>query len=106
MLKIWLRRVLGAFGLAAATTLALAPQAAEARGAPALWSVSDADTTVYLFGTIHLLPENFKWRTAKFDKAVAGSNEPGSPEARVVRVVSNRPRLKDSPSSSVRIAWR
>lgn len=75
MLKIWLRRVLGAFGLAAATTLALAPQAAEARGAPALWSVSDADTTVYLFGTIHLLPENFKWRTAKFDKAVAGSNE-------------------------------
>ncbi len=23
---------------------------------PAMWKVSDADTTIYLFGTIHLLP--------------------------------------------------
>jgi uncharacterized protein YbaP (TraB family) len=42
---------------------------------PALWEVSDADTTVYLFGTIHLLPDNFQWRTAKFDDALAGSKE-------------------------------
>jgi uncharacterized protein YbaP (TraB family) len=73
MLKSVLRRLAGAF--VAAASLLLLPQAAEAKGAPALWSVSDADTTVYLFGTIHLLPEKYAWRTAKFDQAVAGSNE-------------------------------
>jgi len=40
-----------------------------------MWSVSDADTTVYLFGTIHLLPDKYHWRTARFDQAIAGSNE-------------------------------
>jgi uncharacterized protein YbaP (TraB family) len=42
---------------------------------PALWSVSDADTTVYLFGTIHLLPDNYQWRTPKFEQAVGGSQQ-------------------------------
>ena len=73
MLKTMLRRIAGAF--VAAASLAFLPQAAEAKGAPALWSVSDADTTVYLFGTIHLLPDKYSWRTARFDQAVAGSNE-------------------------------
>ena len=52
--------------LGAAPADARAPQTAR----PALWAVSDADTTIYLFGTIHLLPENYQWRTAKFDQAV------------------------------------
>ena len=34
---------------------------------PALWSVSDADTTIYLFGTIHALRPGLPW----FDGAVA-----------------------------------
>ena len=42
---------------------------------PALWSVSDADTTVYLFGTIHLLPDNYQWRTSKVEQAVVGSQQ-------------------------------
>jgi uncharacterized protein YbaP (TraB family) len=46
---------------------------ASARGRPALWQVSDRDTTVYLFGTIHLLPKDYAWRTPAFDKAIAGS---------------------------------
>jgi hypothetical protein len=50
---------------------ARAPQQAR----PALWEVSDADTTVYLFGTIHLLPTGYQWRTPKFDEALSGSNE-------------------------------
>jgi hypothetical protein len=37
--------------------------------------VSDADTTVYLFGTIHLLPENYQWRTAKLDEVMGGSQQ-------------------------------
>ena len=42
---------------------------------PALWAVSDADTTIYLFGTIHLLPDKYQWRTAKFDQAIEGSQQ-------------------------------
>jgi uncharacterized protein YbaP (TraB family) len=75
MLKRWIRKVAVAAGIAATAVTALLPQAADAKGAPAMWSVSDADTTVYLFGTIHLLPADYKWRTPKFDQAIAGSNE-------------------------------
>ena len=78
MLKSLLRRAFAALGLpvlvaGSAVSAAPAPSAHVAR--PALWAVSDADTTVYLFGTIHLLPPNYKWRTAKFDQAVAGSQQ-------------------------------
>jgi uncharacterized protein YbaP (TraB family) len=66
-------RRLTAFGALAAT--ACATPAAEARPAsPALWKVADADTTIYLFGTIHLLPSNLKWRSAEFDKAAASAD--------------------------------
>lgn len=75
MLKSFGRRLLGALGIATITGAALAPQAAAAKPAPALWSVSDADTTVYLFGTIHLLPEKYQWRTPALQKAVDGSQE-------------------------------
>lgn len=42
---------------------------------PAMWKVADADTTLYLFGTHHILPDGFRWRTARFDKVVAGADE-------------------------------
>jgi uncharacterized protein YbaP (TraB family) len=60
--------------LAAALALSAAPSAA-APARPALWAVADADTTIYLFGTIHLLPQDYKWRTARFDHAVNGSDQ-------------------------------
>jgi len=77
MLKSLLRRAVAAFGI---SLLSLGSAASAATPAtqvahPALWAVSDADTTVYLFGTIHLLPSNYKWRTSKFDEAVAGSQQ-------------------------------
>jgi uncharacterized protein YbaP (TraB family) len=67
-----IKRGLAALGLA---SLAIAPTATEARTSrgPALWQVSDKDTTVYLFGTIHLLPRDSRWRTPKFDQAVSKS---------------------------------
>ena len=75
MLKSFVRRVCAVLGLSllvgAVPAEARAPQVAR----PALWEVSDPDTTIYLFGTIHLLPDNLQWRTAKFDEAVAGSQE-------------------------------
>jgi uncharacterized protein YbaP (TraB family) len=69
--------------VAAATALALtgcaaqpAAQSAGTSGArPAMWRVADADTTIYLFGTIHMLPEGQTWRTAAFDEALAGADE-------------------------------
>ena len=67
-------RRLAAFGAIAATACASAP-AAEAKPArPAMWKVADADTTIYLFGTIHLLPSDLKWRSAAFDQAAASSD--------------------------------
>lgn len=38
--------------------------------APAIWKLSDEDTTIYLFGTIHLLPAGFDWRSPQFDAIV------------------------------------
>ena len=75
MLKSLFRRAATAFGLAGLLVSSPAATRAPQAGRPALWEVADRDTTVYLFGTIHLLPDNFQWRTAKFDKAVQGSNE-------------------------------
>ena len=36
---------------------------------PALWKLSDADTTIYLFGTIHALPHGYQWRDGALDDA-------------------------------------
>ena len=41
---------------------------------PAMWRVSDGDTTVYLLGSIHLLPPNINWRTPLIDRAIATSD--------------------------------
>ncbi len=41
---------------------------------PALWEVSDPDTKIYLFGTIHLLPKNYGWRTRVVDRAIASAD--------------------------------
>jgi hypothetical protein len=66
-------RKLAAFGAIAATACA-APAAEAKPAAPALWKVADSDTTIYLFGTIHLLPKGTQWRSPTFDKAASGSD--------------------------------
>lgn len=70
-----LRRGFAAISLALLAFTTAVPASAKTAPSPALWAVSDADTTVYLFGTIHLLPENYAWRTPRFDQAVAGSQQ-------------------------------
>ena len=67
-------RRLTAFGAIAATACASAPAADTKPASPALWKVADHDTTIYLFGTIHLLPSNLKWRSAAFDQAAASAD--------------------------------
>jgi uncharacterized protein YbaP (TraB family) len=56
----------------ALSLLLLLPAAALAK--PALWVVKDADTTIYLFGTVHLLPNDTDWRYPVLDKALAASD--------------------------------
>ena len=58
----------------AASACAAAPAAAPPAASPALWKVADEDTTIYLFGTIHLLPKETKWRSPAFDQVAAGSD--------------------------------
>jgi len=41
---------------------------------PAMWRVSDGDTTIYLLGSIHLLPPNISWRTPLIERAIAMSD--------------------------------
>jgi len=68
----WFQRGLAAIGIvtaASCTTPAPVPQAPR----PALWKVADADTTVYLFGTIHLLPSDASWQSPALRDAVARS---------------------------------
>jgi uncharacterized protein YbaP (TraB family) len=75
MLTTLFRRAAAALGLAGLFIVAPAAARAPTSGHPALWEVSDPDTTIYLFGTIHLLPEHFQWRTAKFDQAMQSSQQ-------------------------------
>lgn len=42
-----------------------------ASAAPALWKVSDANSSVWLFGSIHLLPPGTEWRTETFDSLIS-----------------------------------
>ncbi|HEX8514351.1 MAG TPA: TraB/GumN family protein [Allosphingosinicella sp.] len=68
----WLRLVLaGLLPLAASAVEAKPAKAAK----PAMWKVADSDTTVYLFGTIHLLPKGQSWRTPAMDSALAAADE-------------------------------
>lgn len=38
---------------------------------PALWRIQDADSTIYLFGTVHLLRPDLDWRSEKVNAAFA-----------------------------------
>lgn len=53
------------------------PQPALAAGTPhpALWKISDHDTTIYLFGTIHALPAGMEWLNGLVEQALQSSQE-------------------------------
>ena len=44
--------------------------AATAQAKPLLWSVKQGNTTIYLFGTVHLLPSDTDWMSSKLDDAL------------------------------------
>jgi uncharacterized protein YbaP (TraB family) len=43
--------------------------------APAMWKLADDDTTIYIFGTYHVLPQGFRWRTPLLDTVIAETDE-------------------------------
>jgi len=45
-------------------------KATTGNGSPAMWTFSDDDTTVYLFGTVHLLKPDLEWRSPALDAAL------------------------------------
>ena len=57
--------------LAPLVLLAAAP--AQPQAHPALWKLADADTTIYLFGTIHILPAGTNWMDPAIKRAVDGA---------------------------------
>ena len=86
-----LRSTLGAaLGLGMAAALVLNPAPAFARaapaapaapavqdaagGGPALWVVRDADSTLYLFGTVHVLRPTTLWRWVAIEEAFESSD--------------------------------
>lgn len=52
-----------------AASICLAPVYAEDAAAPALWKLKDADSEIYLFGTVHMLDPNLSWHSAKVNDA-------------------------------------
>jgi hypothetical protein len=42
---------------------------------PAIWLLHDEDTKIYMFGTIHMLPPGFKWRSPALEAAVKEADE-------------------------------
>jgi uncharacterized protein YbaP (TraB family) len=65
------KRLIPAAALAVA--LHFAPTAAQA--APGLWVVHSNNTTVYLFGTVHMLPVSTHWQSASIEHAMDLSDE-------------------------------
>src|SRR6266850_548863 len=49
--------------------------AVAAKAEPAMWVIRDRDSTIYLIGTIHLLPHETEWNASKITKTVAESSE-------------------------------
>lgn len=56
-----------------ATAPAKAPEADIAK--PALWRMSDSDTTIWLFGSVHVLSPDIRWFEGPVAKAFAKSDE-------------------------------
>ena len=75
--------LLGALWLAGPAQAAPAPAArapaaaAQPQGEPhpAIWLLSDADTRIYLFGTVHVLSPTLRWRSATFDRIARSAQE-------------------------------
>jgi uncharacterized protein YbaP (TraB family) len=84
---------------------------------PAVWLLQDEDTRIYLLGTVHVLPEGFRWRSARIDRIVAEADElviessdeeDVSADPRIARMmgsIAKRPRVSERLSPENRGKW-
>ncbi|MWV27974.1 TraB/GumN family protein [Aurantiacibacter rhizosphaerae] len=116
-------------GFAAIATLCAAPAIAEDEAryaftqdyepAPALWRLSDEDTTIYMLGTIHLLPKGFRWRNPDLDAIIdaadvlvvesndfdgSGSLDVVAPK--IAHLLQNRTPTSQQLSAPAKARWR
>jgi hypothetical protein len=64
--------------VAAAALLAAACSPAAERadtGGLPMWVIKDADSTIYLTGTVHMLPPDLEWKSAKLETALKDADE-------------------------------
>jgi uncharacterized protein len=98
----------GAAGAQTVPQPAPAPAAATVDADPALWVVKDKDTTIYLFGTIHVLKPGLSWfdeavKTA-FDKSDALVLEMVQPDPESMKgLVMTKGFTKDGPTLTERL---
>ncbi len=55
-------------------TMVAAEEVEMDQSGPAIWKLSDEDTTIYLFGTVHALPEGIDWYTGPVRTAFEASD--------------------------------
>ncbi|MCL6251988.1 TraB/GumN family protein [Altererythrobacter sp. KTW20L] len=87
--------------------------------APAMWKLADEDTTIYLLGTVHLLPEGFRWRNPQLD-AIVGEVEElvlessdadaaasiAALDGKFLRLLESRPPTSAQLAPAARSKWR
>lgn len=71
----WLPTLLRAFGAAWLLIGGVPAHAQPTAATPALWAVKDADTTIYLFGTVHVMKPDIDWFHGDIKRAFDRSDE-------------------------------
>jgi len=56
-----------------ACLIAVLAFATGAKADPAMWEVRDGDSAIRMFGSVHMLPPDLKWRTAALEDAIEKS---------------------------------
>jgi uncharacterized protein YbaP (TraB family) len=75
MLKRFLASAAAALSLSTGACASVDTPPAGAVPGPALWQVADQDTTIYLFGTVHALPQTTTWFDGRIERAFNASDE-------------------------------
>lgn len=86
---------------------------------PAVWELSDEDTSIYMLGTIHLLPEGFRWRNPQLDAIIDaaevlvvetsdedGENALEAMHPKLLNLLLNRTPTSQQLSPQARSRWR
>lgn len=62
-------------GLKLISIIFLLFMAGPAGAAPALWQITDDDTTLYIFGTVHVLKPGTEWLNDEFESVISGADK-------------------------------